>query len=63
MSTSLKMRISFVLFVAIISLGVLALSPNAHGAEKKTLQVLSERYKSFNSSYEGIDPQFLGFME
>jgi ABC-type sulfate transport system substrate-binding protein len=63
MSTTRKIRTSLVIFVAAISFGVLALSPAAHGAQNKTLHVVSAAYRGYQSCYEQIDPQFWGYMQ
>jgi len=57
------MRTSLVVLVVAISFGVLAMSPNAQGTEKKTIHALSETYKGYASYYDGIDPQFWGYMQ
>jgi hypothetical protein len=57
------MRKSFVrvlLFVVALSIGALALSPSALGAEKKTLQKISQGYANY---YDGVDPALWGFMQ
>lgn len=63
MSTSGKTRTSIVrvvLFVLTLSLGALALSPSALGAEKKTLKNLSE---SYSKSLDQLDPSFWSFIQ
>lgn len=60
MSTSRKVRTSLVLFIAVISFGVLSLSPSVHAAEHKTLHVISASYQS---CYDQIDPEFWGYMQ
>jgi hypothetical protein len=44
---------SLALLVMTLSLGALALSPTARGAEKKTIHNISDSYVSY---YDGIDP-------
>ena len=58
-----KSLIGGLLFVTTFSLGALAWSLSAHGVEKKTLHVLSESYKGYNSSHEGLDPKLWSFMQ
>jgi hypothetical protein len=55
-----KSIVRLVLLVMALSLGALALSPTARGAEKKTLHNISESYVHY---YDGIDPTYWGYMQ